>query len=90
MYSEIITSSCNSDTIRHEYAKLSENKNVVSTINLEQTMQNTDYRKYEMPQSGVNVILVFPHQSKQDEVIKKDVKMILSDILEKYIEKTSM
>ena len=49
-------------------------------------MKNKEYRQFEMEQNGMQIILEFPRKSKEEESIRKEVREILSDILQEDLE----
>jgi len=52
-------------------------------------MQEGDYRQMEMEQNGMQVILKFPKVSNDEERVKREVKEILSNILQEQLIKIS-
>lgn len=63
---------------------------MVSKSNQEIFMKEEDYRKVEIEQNNMQIILNFPKKSKDEEdSIKKEVKQILSDMLQEYLAKIS-
>lgn len=52
-------------------------------------MERENYRRVEMQQDIMQVILEFPTKQEDDGGIKEEVKQILIDILQDYITKNS-
>lgn len=47
-------------------------------------MKQEEYQRLELEQNGMQVVLEFPTESGNDEKIKREVKEILSHILQEY------
>ncbi len=63
---------------------------MVRKANQEIFMKEEDYTKVEVEQKDMQIILKFPKKSNYEEdTIKKEVKQILSDMLQEYLTKTS-
>lgn len=82
-----ITSYTNSSIC--EYDKLSQNNNIVNRINLENPMQDTIYEELVTEQKGMKVRLKFPQNAKNENLIKEEVKNILSSLLQEYLRNIS-
>ena len=50
-------------------------------------MEQEGCKRLELKQNGMQVILEFPRNSEQEEKIKREVKEILSGILQEYLVK---
>lgn len=50
-------------------------------------MRQDDCRRLELEQNGMQVVLEFPTESGNDEKIKREVKEVLSHILQEYLTK---
>ncbi len=69
--------------------KLHTNNIEVNSIGMELDMTNTTYQQLETNQGGYKVVLEFPKQPKNEEVIKQEVKLILASALQERLRKTS-
>lgn len=67
--------------------KLSQNSNRISKCNREGFMRQDDCKRLELEQNGMQVVLEFPTESENEENIKREVKEILSHILQEYLTK---
>lgn len=72
-----------------EYDKPFQNSNIISKNNRGNSMQEEDCRQMEMEQNGMRVILKFPKVSNNEEHVKREVKEILSNILQEQLIKIS-
>lgn len=72
-----------------ECDKISPNSNRIRKNNRGSSMKEENYEQLEMEHGGMQMILKFPKEQKGEEHIKKDVKQILSNILQEYIERIS-
>lgn len=52
-------------------------------------MEQDDFKKVEVMQGSMKIILEFPRQSEQDETIKREVRFILSSTLQEHLQKIS-
>lgn len=52
-------------------------------------MNQKEYNCLELKQNNMHIILEFPKEPEKEEIIKKEVKGILSDILQEHITKIS-
>lgn len=52
-------------------------------------MKQEEYRRSELEQNGMQVLLEFPKESEHDDNIKKEVREILAHILQEYLTKNS-
>lgn len=50
-------------------------------------MRQDDCKRLELEQNGMQVVLEFPTESENEENIKREVKEILSHILQEYLTK---
>jgi hypothetical protein len=50
-------------------------------------MKQNNFEKVEVTQGNMKVILEFPARSEQDEIIKQEVRSILSSSLQEYFQK---
>ena len=50
-------------------------------------MKQEDYKRLETEQNGMQVMLEFPRESKNEERIKREVKEILSYVLQEHFTK---
>ncbi len=50
-------------------------------------MQEEEYKQFEIKQNGMTIILEFPKKPVGEETIKKEVKSVLSYVLQEYLEK---
>lgn len=48
-------------------------------------MKQEDCKRLEISQNGIQVILEFPKEAKNEENIKREVKEILSGILQEHL-----
>ncbi len=75
--------------IRHEenfaYDKPFSNNLVVSKIYKGHNMENEN-DSLEMEQNGMIVTLLFPKNPKKETSVENDIKMILSNILQEYLQ----
>lgn len=75
--------------IRYEenfaYDKPFSNNLVVSKIYKGYSMDNEN-DSLEMEQNGMTVTLLFPKNSKKETSVENDIKMILSNILQEYLQ----
>lgn len=63
---------------------------MVSKTNQRIFMKEEDYRKVKIEREGMQMILKFPKKSNDEEDnIKKEVKQILSNMLQEYLAKSS-
>ena len=69
--------------------KFSNDKIVVSNSIMRDTMKQDNFKKVEVMQGSMKVILEFPKQSEQDETIKREVRFILSSTLQEHLQKIS-
>lgn len=69
--------------------KFSNNKIVISNCIMSDTMKQDDFKKVEVMQGSMKVILEFPKQSEQDETIKREVRSLLSSTLQEHLQKIS-
>lgn len=69
--------------------KFSNDKIVVSNSIMRDTMKQDNFKKVEVMQGSMKVILEFPKQSEQDETIKREVRSILSSTLQEHLQKIS-
>lgn len=77
-------------SIRYEenfaYDKPFSNNLVVSKLYKGQNMDNEN-DSLEMEQNGMTVTLLFPKNSKKETSVENDIKMILSNILQEYLQR---
>lgn len=69
--------------------KFSNDKIVVSNSIMRGTMKQDNFKKVEVMQGNMKVILEFPKQSEQDETIKREVRSLLSSTLQEHLQKIS-
>lgn len=70
-----------------EYDKLFRNKNRINKVGRGSSMKQEDCKRLERKQNGMQVILEFPRKSEKEENIKREVKGVLSIILQEYLVK---
>lgn len=68
-----------------EYDKLFQNRNKISKVARGSSMKQEDCKRLELSQNGIQVILEFPKETKNEENIKREVKEILSGILQEHL-----
>ncbi len=73
-----------------EYDKLFLNRNRINKVDRGSSMKQEDCKCLELKQNGVRVILEFPRKSENEEKIKREVKEILSGILQEHLTKISV
>lgn len=64
------------------------NSNILKNIDVGRSMQNKNYEQLKMEEGKMKVILEFPQDSKDEDSVK-EVKSILSRMLQEHIEKIS-
>lgn len=72
-----------------EYDKLFLNKNRIRKVDRGSSMKQQDYKYLELKQNGMQVILEFTGKSENEENIKREVKEILSYVLQEHLTKIS-
>lgn len=68
-----------------EYDKLFRNRNRINKVGRGSSMKQEDCKRLERKQNGMQVILEFPRKSEKEENIKREVKGILSIILQEHL-----
>jgi hypothetical protein len=72
-----------------EYDKQYPNNNKLNISDRGYLMKQEDFRRLERKQNDMNVTLEFPKEPEKEENIKREVKGILSNILQEHITKIS-
>ena len=72
-----------------EYDKLFQNMNEINRLNRKKFMNHKEYNHVEQELNNMHIILEFPKEPKKEENIKREVKGILSNILQEHITKIS-
>lgn len=68
-----------------EYNKPSQNNNNIIKLNRRSSMNQNEYNCLELKQNNMHIILEFPKEPEKEEHIKREVKGILSNILQEHI-----
>ncbi len=72
-----------------EYDKQYPNNNKLNISDRGRLMKQKDFSHLEQKQNDMNVILEFPKEPENEENIKREVKGILSNLLQEHITKIS-
>ena len=72
-----------------EYDKLFQNMNEINRLNRKKFMNHKEYNHVEQERNNMHIILEFPKEPEKEEHIKREVKGILSNILQEHITKIS-
>lgn len=65
--------------------RISENKDRVTTIDLETPMNETTYTQFETEYGGFKVIIEFPNTSEHKDSICEEVKQLMLGLLHEHI-----
>lgn len=77
------------NTIKSECDNHSQNNNVVRFTPQEIPMSDMSYQQVEHEKDGMKIVLEFPTKSEQTESLNKEVKSILSSVLQEQLQKIS-
>lgn len=71
----------------HECNKPFPNIHVMNKIRKGNSMDKANYSYLEMEQKGMTVTFVFPIKNEKEEYTKKEIKNILTGVLQQYLTK---
>ncbi len=66
-----------------------QNSNTIRVIYPEFPMSDNTYQRIEQEENGIKVVLEFPMQSEQIDILQQEIKSILSSVLREQLQKIS-
>ncbi|MEY8426883.1 hypothetical protein AALA00_04010 [Lachnospiraceae bacterium 46-15] len=69
--------------------KIFQNSNIVRIIRLGFSMSDITYQQIVQEKNGIKVVLEFPTQPEQTEILQQEIKSILSSVLREQLQKIS-